>query len=173
MKGLHKKLVILHQSIDRQVAGLEKKHQSFLACKAGCSDCCQDGLTVFSVEANRIESFLDTSDTKLTVHSAGSCAFLHPINKSCQVYEARPYVCRTQGLPLRFIEESEEGLAEFRDICPLNDDPNHPIEELAAEDCWEIGPVEGELWRLALDEHGSDPVAGRVSLRELAEGRTL
>ena len=41
-------------------------------------------------------------------------------------------VCRTQGLPLRFIEETDDGLAEFRDICPLNDDPKHPIEELSS-----------------------------------------
>ena len=162
------KLRVLHQAIDEKVSTLETKHASFMECKRGCSDFCQDKLTVFEVEANRIRAFLQEVQPRLTLHPPGSCAFLHPKDKSCQVYQARPYVCRTQGLPLRFLEETEEGLSEFRDICPLNDKETDPIEELDAEDCWEIGPTESELWVLTREESRRDPVDGRVELRALA-----
>ncbi len=171
MTGPLHQLRVLHSMIDDRVKVLEAQHQDFMVCRRGCSDCCQDDLTVFSVEAQRIETFLSdpTKHKNLTLHPRGSCAFLHPTQKACQIYEARPYVCRTQGLPLRFIEETDEGLAEFRDICPLNDDPEYPIEALASESCWEIGPVEGELWQLAKATTESDPVEARVALRVLAE----
>ena len=164
-------LRVLHSTIDDRVKVLEVEHQDFMQCKRGCSDCCQDDLTVFSIEAQRIEDFLSQSANHrdLQIHPEGSCAFLHPSHKACQVYEVRPYVCRTQGLPLRFIEETDDGLAEFRDICPLNDDPKHPIEELSSESCWEIGPTEGQLWQLAKAGTDSDPIKERVALRVIAE----
>ena len=73
-------------------------------------------------------------------------------------------MCRTQGLPLRWIDELEDGSpAELRDICPLNDE-GVPIEALDAEDCWTLGPVEERLARLqaATGEPGR-----RVALRGL------
>ena len=171
MTGPLNQLRVLHSTIDGRVKVLEEEHQDFMRCKRGCSDCCQDDLTVFSIEAQRIEDFLSESAHRqdFTIHPAGSCAFLHPTHKTCQVYEVRPYVCRTQGLPLRFIEETDDGLAEFRDICPLNDDPENPIEELPAESCWEIGPTEGELWQLAKAMTDSDPIKERIGLRAIAK----
>lgn len=168
MASTQDKLRVLHQAIDEKVSVLETKHAAFMQCKRGCCDCCQDELTVFEVEASQIRTFLKQTNPNLELHPAGSCAFLHPKDKSCQIYQARPYVCRTQGLPLRFLEETDDGLAEFRDICPLNDTPTTPIEELDPQDCWEIGPTESELWVLATEESVEDPVAGRVGLRSLA-----
>lgn len=81
------------------------------------------------------------------------CAFLGP-DGGCRVYAARPYVCRTQGLPLRWAEAG----VEHRDICPLNDE-GPPIEGLPIEACWTIGPVEA---RLAAVSQGD-----RVALRSL------
>lgn len=162
------KLKVLHEAIDQRAKTLEDTHAAFLTCKRGCSDCCRDELTVFSVEANRIRTYLEQSQTRLLIHPEGSCAFLNPRDKSCQIYEARPYVCRTQGLPLRFFEETDEGLAEFRDICPLNDNEYAPIEALPADDCWEIGPTESELYGLTREESTLDPITSRVALRALA-----
>lgn len=39
------------------------------------------------------------------------------IDDRCSVYESRPMICRTQGLPL--LIEAEDGEAEV-DFCPLN-----------------------------------------------------
>ncbi len=39
------------------------------------------------------------------------------VDDRCAVYESRPLICRTQGLPL--LIEAEDGEAEV-DFCPLN-----------------------------------------------------
>jgi hypothetical protein len=93
-------------------------------------------------------------------HAPGACAFLDA-EGCCRVYDERPYVCRTQGLPLRWIEEDNGGSpVEARDICPLNDERGPPLEELAADAMWSIGPFEARL-------RERSPDGARVSLREL------
>ena len=60
-------------------------------------------------------------------------------------HAARPYVCRTQGLPLRWLEEGEDwDFVERRDICPLNAD-GPALDTLDGAHCWEIGPAEDRL----------------------------
>ena len=61
------------------------------------------------------------------------------------------------------------GSSEFRDICPLNDDPKRPIEELSSESCWEIGLLKVSLWQLAKAVTDADPIKERVALRVIAE----
>jgi Fe-S-cluster containining protein len=108
-----------------------------------------DDLTVERVEAERIRSahseFLKQADP----HPVGACAFLDG-DGSCRVYAERPSVCRSQGLPLRFFfENDEDEIEEGRDICPLNLDGGPPLEELAEEACWLVGPVELRLGAIA------------------------
>jgi hypothetical protein len=74
-----------------------------------------------------------------------------------------PYVCRTQGLPLRWLEDLGDDVVEMRDICPLNE-PGTPIEELDPADCWTIGPYEDRLQAIA---RAFEPGMGRVRLRGL------
>lgn len=97
-------------------------------------------------------------------HPDGACAFLDA-EKRCRIYEHRPYVCRTQGLPLRWLEEDEETdeVFEARDICPPNAE-GPPLEELPAEACWTIGPFEERLARQQNDGE-------RVALRSLFDAR--
>jgi Fe-S-cluster containining protein len=83
--------------------------------------------------------------------------------KRCRIYAHRPYVCRTQGLPLRWIEDEGEEIYEARDICPLNAE-GPPLEELPAEECWSIGPFEERLAREQKD-------GARVALRSLFDAR--
>jgi Fe-S-cluster containining protein len=99
-------------------------------------------------------------------HPPGACAFLGDAGE-CRIYADRPYVCRTQGLPLRWLEEAAHGPetgVERRDICPLNAE-GEPIETLAAADCWTLGPTEARLRRI---QEGADGGAlRRVALRSL------
>lgn len=145
-------LAALHARVDEAAAKLAAVHRDRLACKRGCIGCCVDELTVFEIEAERIRRFMGP----LEPHPPGRCAFLSE-DGACRVYEVRPYVCRTQGLPLRWIDEELE--AELRDICELNEaEPR--IETLDEGDCWTIGPIESELAAL----NGSPR---RVRLRDL------
>ena len=162
-EGAFRALLAFHAEVSRKAATIAERHRERLRCARGCSDCCLDGITVFEVEAERIRR-LAPEVLKETPHPAGRCAFLDP-EGGCRVYEHRPYVCRTQGLPLRWYGRREEGpsLVELRSICPLNE-PGTPIEDLPAADCWEIGPGEG---RLASIQTAFGGRAARVALRAL------
>ncbi len=158
----------LHAEVERDSARLSALHHERLQCRLGCAQCCVDDLTVFAVEAARIAREAWALLREGEPHPPGACAMLDPQTLACRVYDSRPYVCRTQGLPLRWLDtlddEDDGELMEFRDICPLNDDDFEPLEELPAEDCWELGPVEG---RLALIQQRADAAMPRVALRSL------
>lgn len=169
MTSTDESLVILnslYREVDEQTSILTQVHGPRLVCRRGCCMCCVDELTVFEVEAANIRTahrdFLETA----IPHATGACAFLDQ-DGGCRIYENRPYVCRTQGLPLRWLDEDENGeFIELRDICPLNDEGDvEPIEELPADECWSIGPIEERLGRLQLQF--GDGKLTRVALRTL------
>ena len=155
-------IVSLHAKVDREAARLAKRHRARLECKRGCSACCVDGLTVFEVEAERIRNAFPEV-LRSSAHPAGACAFLDA-NGACRIYAARPYVCRTQGLPLVFFEEDHaEQIIETRSICELNA-AGEALRELDLDDCWLIGPTELELQKM---QAASSADQRRVALRDL------
>jgi hypothetical protein len=146
-------------------AGYERQHRERLQCRRGCSACCVDDLTVFEIEATRIRHAFPELLANGEPRAPGACAFLDE-HGACRVYAARPYVCRTQGLPLRWIDDDDDGaLVERRDICELND-PGPALVELKAEQCWTIGPAEAKLATLQQQHFGD---LERVGLRALFE----
>lgn len=155
----------LHAVVDQLTAPLEEKHAARLVCKRGCFGCCTDGLGVFEVEAALIrQKFPEVLEQD--PHPEGMCAFLDT-EGGCRIYAHRPYVCRTQGLPLRWGYEEDGEVLEGRDICPLNAE-GEPLETLDPAELWTIGPFEHRLAeaqaRYAEDsEHSCD----RVPLRAL------
>ena len=154
----------LYQKIDQRAEQVTSIHGTKLTCHQGCDECCIDKLTVFKVEAENIHQQAENFLRGSIPAEIGKCAFLSSLG-SCQIYSCRPYVCRTQGLPLRWLEQNEEGAwVEYRDICPLNK-AVEPIENLITTACWEIGPYEQKLAHLqaALE----DGKMTRVSLRSL------
>jgi Fe-S-cluster containining protein len=150
----------LHAAVDARAARLAALHGARLQCRRGCSACCVDGITVFAVEAERIRAHNKELLTSGAPHAPGACAFLDA-EGACRVYADRPYVCRTQGLPLRWIDEARE--AELRDICALNE-AGVPIEQLPESACWTLGEMEAQLAELqrAFGRDGE-----RVALRAL------
>ncbi len=165
----------LHAEVDRAVAPLQESLAARLVCRRGCADCCVDELTVFEVEAERIRRHAPELLASGAPHPVGRCAFLDA-EGACRVYEARPYVCRTQGLPLRWTDEHEGAIVEMRDICPLNEGEEHaPITELPPESCWTLGPFEARLGMLQREREGDGGegrrVGRRVALRDLFERR--
>ena len=159
----------LYREVDQRVRPLLATHSARLQCRRGCCQCCIDDLTVFEVEAENIRRHYADLLLEAAPHPEGACAFLDQAG-ACRIYEHRPYVCRTQGLPLRWIEQFPNGTTvEMRDICPLNDD-GRPVEALPQTECWAIGPFEGELARLQARVDGGAP--RRVSLRSLFRRET-
>lgn len=160
------KLEALYREIDSETGRLTLLHRERLECRKGCSQCCCDGISVFGVEAANIRKKAAAVLQKEPNHRGG-CAFLG-MEGECRIYEHRPYVCRTQGLPLRWWEKVEENeVVERRDICPLNES-GPPLEELVPETMWLIGPFEGALASLESTVSGS--AQKRVKLRSLFAG---
>lgn len=153
----------LHAVVDELAAPLAGRHAGRLRCGRGCAGCCTDGLTVYAVEAAWL---VRSAPDRLAAppHPEGACAWLDA-DGGCRGYAGRPYVCRTQGLPLRFATPDGEG----RDICPLNAPGGPPVEALPADACWTVGPFEA---RLALAQAAFEPATPtrRVALRDLLRG---
>jgi hypothetical protein len=140
----------LHDAVDSLAGPLAARLGPRLRCARGCAGCCVDELSVFEVEAavivRRHRDLLDAAAPR--------------------VYAERPYVCRTQGLPLRWLEEDEAGAPrELRDECPLNGTEGPPIEALPAADCFTLGPFEERLAALQARVDGGQ--GRRVALRSL------
>jgi hypothetical protein len=145
----------LHVAVDTLAATLFDVHRARMSCRRGCASCCIDDITVWEVEADRIRE--ECGDVlRGTPGPAGGCAMLDG-DGGCRIYAARPYVCRTQGLPLRWLDGRGR---ERRDICELNARGEPSIEDLPAQQCWTLGAVEERLRAL-----NGGP--GRVALRSL------
>lgn len=124
----------LYRKVADFEAGLSDEVSTRLHCRKECSRCCYTDISVFEVEAANIRKWFHalTPDEKNEViqkwkspgkfmenfqeEKVQSCIFLH--QETCSIYEARPLICRTQGLALKF----NEGENTFLDICPLNED---------------------------------------------------
>ena len=133
----------LHDEVDRLAESIAARHGPRLACRARCTSCCSDDLTVFEIEAERIRR---ECGAVLLGRPApvGRCALLSE-EGLCRAYGQRPYVCRTQGLPLRWLDEPAPGeVVERRDVCPVSE-AAIPLLDLDPDDCWTIGPFEGRL----------------------------
>lgn len=165
-------LLSLHADVERAARRLHVLHAERLQCGRGCSACCLDGLSVFTVEAARIRRHHPALLLTGVPHPDGACAFLDA-DGACRIYDDRPYVCRTQGLPLRWLEEQDPPedstdaleVHELRDICAENE-AGTPLEELPADACWTLGPVEERLAELQLAS-GTPGSPARVRLRSL------
>lgn len=93
--------------VDAFFARVEARHGTDMRCAAGCDLCCHDRLTITTVEADAIRAHLAALPASqreaLRVLAAGPddrCAALGPDGR-CAIYEARPLVCRSHGVPVR------------------------------------------------------------------------
>lgn len=157
-------LETFYDQVEAEVGRVAGLHGGRLHCRLGCCGCCVDDLTVFEVEAEHIRRHNGTLLLSGSAHPEGACAFLDS-EGACRIYEHRPYVCRTQGLPLRWIEEGpEDELYEMRDVCPVNE-ADCDVLVLEAEECWTIGPFEERLQAIQLAFHKD--LLNRCVLRSL------
>jgi Fe-S-cluster containining protein len=157
------KLKQFYVKVDFKTQRLEQIHVARLNCRQGCSNCCVDEITVWNVEAENIRQAHAALLTDENANTNPGCAFLDQ-NGACRIYDSRPYVCRTQGLPLRWLDEIENEIYEFRDICPLND-TGEAVEKLSNDECWTIGDSEAAL--ASLQSEFDNGEMRRVALREL------
>lgn len=126
----HNPVVALQENATGFFDKIQAKHSASMECKKGCSKCCHTDISVFGVEAERISEWFSALERKdqeerkslwSTQNVPGACTFLY--NDQCTIYEARPLICRTQGLPLFVASEN------VLDYCPLNFKDGDPPKE--------------------------------------------
>ncbi len=96
--------ILFLEKLDRLCAGVNSYFSENIKCRPGCSDCCMAGLELFPVEAFCISQHITTHQS--TPHKTDRCVFLK--DSMCTIYEYRPVVCRTQGLPLVYRDEESD-----------------------------------------------------------------
>lgn len=106
--------------VDGAVADATARAGNALVCARGCHSCCAPGLSVLPVEAERIARHLELHPV-VAGPAPDRCAFLDG-EGACQIYEARPLLCRTHGLALRTHDSPARGLKIIDDVsvCALN-----------------------------------------------------
>jgi transcriptional regulator with PAS, ATPase and Fis domain len=164
--------------VDSFAAAVHERRAADLACKLGCAGCCRVELTVTAVEAGAIERHLAVlaPDAREKIGRTDACVFLDPDTDGCLVYAARPFVCRTQGLPLRYPRDVLPVAAVFerdergdRTWCPLNFEERMPA---AADvlDCEHLDLMTGLVDARYRRSEGREDASsdGRITLRDLA-----
>lgn len=93
-----------------------------ITCSAGCSSCCT-AITVFPVEAAAMRETLESLPAsqaeeirrRIAEHADDErCPLLS--HHRCLLYDARPIICRTHGLPIVYTSDGVRN----SDCCPLN-----------------------------------------------------
>ncbi len=146
----------LTEEVDRTIAQLSTRLQNFLRCAPGCSSCCRS-FSVFPLEAALIREQREKAPRPQQPQQ--SCPLL--VEQRCSVYAQRPLICRTQGLPIAYVDEISEQIEVS--ACPLNFSSDHPFE---LDDLFFIDPFNARLAALNTTycEHGGLPPEARIPI---------
>lgn len=117
--------------LDKRCAELTTEHQKHLQCRKGCDLCCMN-YRIFPIEFYAMKQALEAKPVATCESFDGGCVFLS--DHACQIYEHRPIICRTHGLPLLFLNDEQWELS----TCELNftefDDEDFSEENTFAQD---------------------------------------
>jgi Fe-S-cluster containining protein len=100
--------LILRSEIDALSNKLAERHKEHMKCKKGCDMCCMD-YSIFPIEFYFILNDLKGNKIEFSVGEKSKesvCVFLE--NQVCSVYDQRPIICRTHGLPLLYMSEDNQ-----------------------------------------------------------------
>lgn len=121
-----KRLGELYAKLDTFFDQAKRNYGPAITCKAGCDDCCKRRFSVTSVEAalmvdamNALPLDIRRSLQERAFRNDSACPLLGD-NGQCVVYMARPAICRTHGLPIRFPVEPGVRSLPMIDTCPKN-----------------------------------------------------
>lgn len=161
-------LVELRRRVDDHFAAAQRRTPAAFSCRAGCSSCCV-AFTVAKVEADRMRATLEgiaARDPALRerIRAQGrtadraACALL--VDDRCSVYDERPIICRSHGLPVR--ATLEDG-STHTSVCALNfvDTPPPPASVLSLDAVNAPLSVIARMW----DDHSD-----RIAIADLASG---
>jgi Fe-S-cluster containining protein len=107
--------------VDELCRRINLQYRGLISCRKGCDGCCRH-ITLFPVEAAALAAALRECSPEKSARirnlartaSADRCPLLE--EGICLLYQARPIICRTHGLPLIADREGEKTI----DFCPKN-----------------------------------------------------
>ncbi|TDI35281.1 MAG: YkgJ family cysteine cluster protein [Acidobacteria bacterium] len=145
------RLAGLADSVDETFASIQTRQGACMQCRAGCTDCCRARLTITHVEAaffRRGLARLPEAERKDLAQrtrdkTRDMCPALDPEGR-CQLYDSRPLICRSFGVPLRRRREVVLVNPIVIDACDLNF-VDVPLETLPAEDVLDQTSLDTEL----------------------------
>jgi Fe-S-cluster containining protein len=111
---LYKELL---NTIDTHFEKVLQLQKDDIHCSKGCTSCCISELTVCSIEAHYMKMAVPHKTLNASNANESSCIFL--TDSECSIYEYRPIVCRTQGLPLLYEGEKDNQEKELS-VCEKN-----------------------------------------------------
>jgi uncharacterized protein len=146
--------------VDAFFARVHARHAADMRCAAGCDQCCRARLSITGVEAAAIAEHVAAMAPEARARlgeiarrpaatAAGvRCAALDDDGR-CGVYEARPLVCRSHGVPIRM--RVEDGGPERADAdCILDQETlSAMLAAVDSEDADARGRGRGERVELA------------------------
>ena len=157
-------------ALDAEIGRVAQLHAATLSCRPGCASCCRP-FSVLPIEASCVREAIGALDTasrerldRNRAEGDACCPLL--IDDLCAIYyAARPVICRTQGLPLAYVDEERQAIEVS--ACGLNFPDDHVF---APEDLLFLDPFNlrlAELNQAWCSTRKLDP-ATRIPLRELA-----
>jgi len=159
--------------VDALCSSIETALGEQITCSAGCSDCCT-AFTLFPVEAAAIREALAALPMEeraaihrqVQEHAAGErCPLLS--RQHCMLYEARPIICRTHGLPILFKDKDTQRI----DCCPLNLSASDSLPASAVIDLDRLNTVLVAVNALFLSQIDDVPnLAERLTITEAVLG---
>lgn len=161
----------LKTSINKLSEKLTEKHQSHMQCRSGCDLCCMD-YSVLPLEFHYIREQLEKEGYPKPGSGnnpdSSTCIFLS--NHTCTIYNHRPVICRTHGLPLLYTNDDFEWELS---TCELNF-REYDYENFSSENTFPQDKINSRLFMLNkkfVAEHRGNQYNefDRIPLRKLSE----
>jgi len=122
---------VLVQIVDAALAEAARRSGAWLLCRPGCAQCCLGEFAITQLDAVRLRrglAELEAGDPERAarlrrrvaeavarpepMRDDDPCVALDPATGTCELYAARPIICRTFGPPVR-CESGELGVCEL------------------------------------------------------------
>ena len=155
--------------VDATCARIQSEYAAHIACRKGCGDCCRN-ISVFPVEAavlseavRRLSPEVLQAARQRALEQADACPLLH--EGACLVYDARPIICRTHGMPI--LVPDEDGRI---DACPKN---FRNLSSLPMSDVIDLNRLNEMLWAvhaLFVRENSAVSKSERITIAEVVLG---
>lgn len=136
----------LSEEIDKKFQELQSYWGNEINCKKGCTKCCIT-LNLFPVEIYCLKKLMEEDNFKINTEDISKkekCLFLK--DKKCLIYKYRPFICRSQGLPLLILNNAPYNPQYEIGFCDLNF-TNHENLEFKEKNVLDL-----EIWNHKLQE---------------------